>query len=287
MKSLKICNYEILNFETEPLVYSAKGITKITNPNLASALHKIIKLKETGVAPSLIEEILKEEGVHAQSALQFLKDIAILSNDIPAPYFSKAVIYCDWQISPNTEYLANRQNPIQIEIRDLDKNYKPQEPSPTLFILASLKLDYKETRKKYHALIKNNPTSAISMGFISGGHFHLTEPYIPTIKNPCAFCTIDRIIHYESQRSSHHPWSRVLAFCHNHNLPSPKTEIDEFQNALILGAILKIAKKFTTHQTSKTTQDRVLQSITIELDSGRLVEEPSIHWPLCECLEAH
>ncbi|WP_449431833.1 McbB family protein [Pseudomonas putida] len=285
MKSLKICNYEILNFESDPLIYSSHGITKITDTHLAQALRKINERNKNEASIEFIQETLSREGLCVESAIEFLKSIAVLAHDTPQPYLQRTIVFCDWQLTPNMPNISDTLNPMKIEIRDLDYTYLPEHKIPTFFILLTRALDHKKLRTTYRKIVENNSASAISIGIISGNYFHLTEPFIPAIKNPCAFCTIDRIIHYETIKPSHHRWSRLLVFCQKRDLPLPTIEVEALHNALIFGTVLKAAKRLTTPHTVKTTQDKTLQSLTVNLETGYIKEEPSVHWWMCDCLE--
>lgn len=61
MKKIKICNYEILNFEQDPLVYSSAGITKITDEGVFNALKKIVKKRGQAVTRASLKRIFKRE----------------------------------------------------------------------------------------------------------------------------------------------------------------------------------------------------------------------------------
>lgn len=290
MKTLKVHNYEILNFDNEPLIYTKNGITRITDQSLANALHEIIKHKDTEIPLDNLISILERESIQTESAMTFLESISVLGEIQKKPHFQKVNIYCDW---PNSNEISKHIKNIskgKMEIFPLTDNAllsekKDSPRKPTLFLFALSKLNPKELREQYYKITKAHPSCGISIGFLSGNHFHITEPYIPNIKNPCSFCTIDRIIYYETHRTSQHPWSRLLAFCDSTGISLPRRNIDELQKALILGALIKLGTRFTTLQQNKSTQDKALRSLTINLENGTLSEDPSVHWPLCKCME--
>ncbi len=236
MKMLRIHNYEILNFDSEPMIFSSTGFTKITDPKLAKALRHIADTQSSLLHRDELEQILTKEGLHLQSSIEFLKSILIVGDQTNAPYFENAILYSDMEI-PNT-----LKNHIE---------------------------------SKSHGVIKTQSLPAT----------HIPEITSPT-RNPCAFCTLDRITHYETLRSSQHHWSKILTFCRAQKIDLPKTPIDDLQTALIIGTITSFISKFTQPQKSKITQDRVLLSRTLNLDDGTLIEDSSFHWPLCQCLES-
>lgn len=287
MKMIRVHNYEILNFENHPLIYSNSGITKITNKGMANALEAMEKHKGTDIPIKTIKNILIKENIQAEHAIGFLKSISILGNTQAKPYFQRVRIFCEWPISPQTITHIEKSSQGTIEIAPVGfiEHIPEATAPPTLFIAALSQLNPRRLRDKYNEFLKLYPSCGISIGFISGNHYHITEPHITTIKNPCAFCTIDRIIHYENLRKSQHPWSRLLAYCDATDIPLPAREVDELQKALILGAIIKLGTRFTNNQKIKYTQDMVLRALTINLDNGYITEDPSVHWPLCKCLE--
>ncbi|UQB78913.1 McbB family protein [Pseudomonas shirazica] len=286
MKMLRIHNYEILNFDSEPMIFSSTGFTKITDPKLAKALRHIADTQSSLLHRDELEQILTKEGLHLQSSIEFLKSILIVGDQTNAPYFENAVLYSDMEI-PNTlkNHLESKSQGA-ITTQSLPTTHIPEATSPTLFVFACLKLRPESLRLNYTKLLKQNNHCGASIGYISGNQFHLTEPYIPSIGNPCAFCTLDRITHYETLRSSQHHWSKILTFCRAQKIDLPKTPIDDLQTALIIGTITSFISKFTRPQKSKITQDRVLLSRTLNLDDGTLIEDSSFHWPLCQCLES-
>ncbi|MBC3488458.1 McbB family protein [Pseudomonas sp. SWRI50] len=284
MNTLRIYNYEILNFDTEPMVFSATGFTKITEPNITNALKRIEKIRSKYIHYDALQQLLRDENLHPDTAIQFLKSLLIISEKAETPHIKNTIIYHDLNISDNLRLHLEKTNERNIQLKDLPTNDLPHSDSPTLYVLACLKLCPQSLRNTYTELLKQNPECAISVGFVSGNHFHLTEPHIPAIGNPCAYCTLDRIAHYESKRTSQHYWSKILTFCCANNLDLPRTETDEFQNTLILGAIISFANKLTQAPKSKITQDQTLLSRTLNLDNGTYTEDCSIHWPLCQCL---
>lgn len=284
MKTLRIYNYEILNFDPQPIVFSTAGFTRITDPKLAKALKHLTERQLKHIPQHELEQIFESETLQPESAISFLKSILIIGEPTQLPHFKSVTACIDWEI-PDTlkEHIENRtENKLKIT-RPSELN-TDTHPNPTLFVLAYSKLKPEELRTIYSKLSKNNPDSGISVGFISNHFFHLTEAYIPSIGNPCAFCTLDRITHYERLRASQHHWSKIWSFCQSNKIDLPKTPIDELQSALILGTIVSFTNKLTHFQKSKLTQDQVLLSRTLNLSDGSFSEDSSIHWSLCQCI---
>ncbi|WP_060515807.1 McbB family protein [Pseudomonas sp. NBRC 111132] len=284
MKTLRIYNYEILNFDTEPMVFSSKGFTKITEPKIIEALQLIEKNQSKYIHPHALDHILKKAKLQPASAIKFLKSLSIIGELTDPPSFQRTIIYHDLEIpGETTKYLEKKYN-NKLEIRNIADYIHPNNDEPTLFVFACAKLSPHLLKSTYKKLLATNPNYGATVGFISGVHFHLTEIHIPSIGNPCAFCTLDRIAHYESLRTSQHHWSKIWSFCRSNNLDLPKIEIDELQKSLILGTIISFTNKLTQAPKSKTTQDQVLLSRTINLETGITTEDASVHWPLCQCI---
>lgn len=285
MKKMKICNYEILNFDAEPLIYSDHGITRITNPQLVRALQDLTKHRNKTVTELQLGKVLSDYCLDPQEAKDYLRRLEIIDNLRPPPVLTNTIIYCDWYISQSTkDQIASSAQGI-LEVKGIAENPTFSAHTPTLFILVYTKLDLTELRGIYYDIIDKNPKSAISVGFTSGNVFHLTEPHIPAVNNPCAFCTLDRIIYYQNMRGSHHHWSKLLAFCHSENIALPKKELEGMESALVLGLLVRVANRLTCNQQRKSTQDRLLHSTTLDLETGSLQEAPSVHWSPCKCLE--
>ncbi|WP_414707225.1 McbB family protein [Pseudomonas sp. UBA4617] len=214
----------------------------------------------------------------------FLESILIIGEATKLPYFQEVTICIDWKI-PNTlkDYIESTPN-SRIQITNIYDLRTSTPTNPTLYVFAYSKLKPEELRTTYSELSKNNSDCGISVGFVSHPFFHLTEPYIPSIGNPCAFCTLDRLAHYENLRASQHHWSRIWSFCQSNKIELPRTPLDELQSTLILGNIVSFTNKFTSFQKTKITQDQFLLSRTLNLSDGSFTEDSSIHWPLCQCI---
>lgn len=266
------------------MVFSASGFTKITDPKITRALRRIEKTRAKYITEDNLALILEEENLQHASAIKFLETLSILGETTEPPYFQNTIIYHDIELSESLKVHLEERSCGKLKIKNLS-HYKPHRTdAPTLFVLVCMKLRPESIRTMYTELLELNPESGASIGFISANHFHLTEAYLPSIGNPCAFCTLDRIAHYETLRTSQHHWSKVWTFCRNNKLDLPKTEIDEFQIVLVLGSIITFANNFLEAPKRKRTQDQTFLSRTINLDNGTTTEDISIHWPLCQCL---
>lgn len=284
MSSIRIYNYEILNFDPEPVIFSAAGFTRITEPKLVTALNHLTEFNSQLIHHNELQDLLTKNSLEPEPTIEFLKSLSIIKESQQPPHIERIVLWLDWELPSAVEdWLVECSGGLLSIVHNCQLSTE-NRVNPTLFILAHSKLKPASARKTYFELAKNNPDGAISIGFISNHYFHLTEPYVPSIGNPCAFCTLDRIAHYETIRGSNHQWSQIWKFCNTSNVDLPRTHLNPLQSALILGAIGDFASRFTHLPKSGITQDAFLLSKTLNLTDGSLIEESSIHWPLCECI---
>ncbi|WP_081669726.1 McbB family protein [Pseudomonas taiwanensis] len=284
MSTLRVYNYEILNFEREPMVFSSTGFTKITEPKIIRALQQIENTQSKYIEHNDLEHIFKTENLDPRSALNFLKSLSIIGENAETPHFQETIIYHDLEIPPTLKKYYEEKYNNTIKIEKIEHFETPPPHTPRLFVFACLKLRPESIRTIYTGLMKGNPDHGASIGFISNNHFHLTEVHVPSIGNPCAFCTLDRVAYYETKRISQHPWSKVWAFCCQNRYDLPKASIDDLQTSLILGTIISFTNKLTHAPKFRQTQDQTLLSRTIDLETGAVTEEVSVHWPFCQCL---
>ncbi|PTV55393.1 McbB family protein [Pseudomonas putida] len=283
MKTLRVYNYEILNFDSDPMVFSSSGFTRITEPKIIRALQLIEESQSKYIQHHALEKILRKVHLQPSSAMNFLKSLSIIGEPTDPPFFQHTLIYHDLEISDETKNLLESKHSGSLEIRQYSEYTPHTTHKPTLFVFACTKLSPHSLKANYLNLLVSNPHCGATVGFISGNHFHLTEMHIPAIGNPCAFCTLDRITHYEKLRASQHHWCKIWSFCCSSKLDLPKIHVDELQKFLIIGTIVSFISKLTKAPKSKTTQDQVLLSRTINLETGVTTEDPSVHWPLCQC----
>ncbi|MNO76208.1 hypothetical protein D3C76_672790 [compost metagenome] len=179
----------------------------------------------------------------------------------------------------------NSEAPNKIDFAPLDDaNIHSQSDINSLLIIVSLKQNLQPIRKTYFDLAKKINEGCLCVGYLKGNTFSITQPYLPDIGNPCFFCTIDRIQHYEKQAHSTNPWSRMLLFCSEHKIDLPSPPITALQRALILGLISDRINLYTGHKIQQCFQDNALTSTSINLSSGEITEDIYPHWPMCECM---
>lgn len=284
MKAFRIYNYEILNFNNDPVVYTSAGLTRVTSEPMRSAMRRLKESALEYIEHDELEAMLVVEGLDPASAISFLRSILVVGDIVQVPHFSDVIIYTDLPLPDSYKELLREKYRGKLTISsELPREMLPT-PSPTLSIFACLNLDPGTVRSAYNAFIRNNPENGASIGFVSGSDFHLTEVHIPAIGNPCAFCTLDRIAYYERIRGSQHHWSKLWSFCKAMNVKLPSPITDELQCLMILGVIISFANKLTSAPRTLSTQDQVLLSRTLDLTNGSFTEDSSIHWPFCECL---
>ncbi|HEK1684571.1 TPA: McbB family protein [Pseudomonas putida] len=284
MKFIRVHNYEILNFEPTPIIFSATGFTKIHETKIINILQKLKEAPSNYIDTKKLEQLATNEKLQPIPAIEFLKSIKIIEEKTSHPYFNSATLFTDipisQEIAAHLKYSNISINPSKSSPCDI-----PDGRSKEIFIFAFLKINPNQLREAYIKILDRNPTCGAVIGFASGNFFHLTECHLPSIGNPCAFCTLDRVAYYERLKPSHHHWSKIWSFCQLNDIDLPTANIDALQKSLILGMLTVFVSKMTEAPKFKITQDRVLASRTLNLETGHIIEDTSIHWPFCQCLE--
>jgi McbB family protein len=70
MNTLRIYNYEIVNFEMEPMVFSSTGFTKITESKIIKALQELDNIQSKFIEYSDLEKIPRKENGYIYLAQQ-------------------------------------------------------------------------------------------------------------------------------------------------------------------------------------------------------------------------
>lgn len=280
--NITIPNYEILNFETESLVISEAGISKVHSQSLLQALRQI-QLSSVMTREEL-DEVFCENGLNACDAFKFLeKIIPLIANE--EMYFEKTIIVHDWKGRTNFEDLFRQELSAALEIRNFSSDTVSSLSGGKYFIvLICYAYDYSSVKKLHFDMSKASPQSAITVCWPMGGFFCIGQPYIAEIGNPCHFCNVDRLVHSASIVSVKNEWARVLNFCKGKHASVPSKELSFYQELIVVGAIIRKIKFFTEPGTTRKYQDDVLYVSYLQLSDGQLYEEPASHWYMCDCL---
>lgn len=102
MNVFRIYNYEILNFDLDPMIFSSTGFTKIKEPKIIRALQKMESTQSKYIKRQDLEEIFETEKLEPISTLNFLKTLSILGEKAEPPHFQNVIIYHDLDAPPTT-----------------------------------------------------------------------------------------------------------------------------------------------------------------------------------------
>jgi len=284
MNQIKLCNYEILYFDNTPAVFSSKGVTKINSTSLLTVLEQYLPFKNTHVSLQEFTQTLKSQHLNTEQSLSFLSSIGITTKAAPEPYLQHAVIASDWLLPASLKTAFIEETATKLEFVPLEEVRHHQALKSTLYVIICNQIKISDLKEIYFDLCTKNTNHAVSLGFSSPTHFHLTEPFLPEIGNPCAFCTLERMAHYQSFRPSNNPWTKLVSFCSQKGIATPTVPTDLLSKTLILGMVVRSIKPFLDSYCTRTTQDVCLQATTLELNTGFIKRSASIHWPLCDCL---
>jgi McbB family protein len=281
---LNIQSYEILNFRSDNLVVSRKGVSKISSPSLLAALTKLKSYKSISKAEFL--EILSEHGLNPEAAYGFLEKALSIKEDPGEIYFEKTIVAHDWDKTTDLEALLRSEIDTPLEISDISGSLKGIVSSKKCYIvIACMNYDYDFIKEIYFDLVSAAPDSAISVCYRSGNSFCISQPYLPKVGNPCHFCSIDRLINYEGYHSGRNTWSRLLHFCKNKHIAVPAESLNILQRSLVVGAIVKKIKLLTNPGSEYRYQDNVLQDSYVDFNGNFVRDVSASHWYMCDCLK--
>lgn len=280
---LNIQSYEILNFHSDNLVISKKGVSKVSSPSLLAALTKLKSYKN--ISRDEFNEILSEHGLNPEAAYDFLEKALSIKEDPGEMYFEKTIVAHDWGKATDLEALLRGEINTPLEIVDISDSLRDVVLSKRYYIvIACMNYDYDFIKKIYFDLVSVAPDSAISVCYRAGNSFCISQPYLPKIGNPCHFCSIDRLINYEDYHSSRNTWSKLLQFCKSRHIAVPAESLNILQRSLVVGAIIKKIKLLTISDSECRYQDNVLQDSYVDFNGNFVRDVSASHWYMCDCL---
>ncbi|MBJ2180719.1 McbB family protein [Pseudomonas veronii] len=282
--NITIPNYEILNFETESLIISDMGVSKVHSQPLLKALRQL-KLSSV-MTKDDVDEVLSENGLEANSAFEFLKGI-IPFGAVEELYFEQTVVVHSLGRKGFFEDVFRQEFSGVLEFKEFSSDVVESVRGGRCFVvLICYGYEYDSIKKLHFDLAKASPQSAISVCWPMGGFFCIGQPYIAEIGNPCHFCTVDRLVNNESVTHSKNNWASVLAFCKGKHVSVPFKALSLYQELIVIGAIVRNVKFFTDVGMVRKYQDNILYATYLQLSDGRIFEEPNSHWYMCDCLGA-
>lgn len=281
--NLKIHNYDILNFETNNIVISEKGVATVNSPSLLEIFKKLQSRKN--ISEEELLNLFHTYKLDTKEAHTSLQAIIGLREEIGSSYFGNVIVVHDWESECQLKTLIGSELPeTTIVYHRLGEKIIATEKTNTFLVMLCTNYDYTKIKKSYFDFSSSNPRSAISVAYTAGDQFIISQPYIPSLGKPCHFCTIDRMIENEAHRPSTNTWSRLLNFCRKNRASLPASKLSLFQQTLIIAAIIQKIKLINTHNDQLRYQDNILQETTTCLSTGRTSETSTAHWSMCDCL---
>lgn len=284
---LTFSEYDILNLPRESLLVSSNGISKVNSPQLLSALQELKTQHGTLIEKTQFNKIILNHKLAPKETYQFLENAIGLKPRPTDIYFKKALIIHDWKDHQEFETIINQELKCEHQVILEHDALVSHVKNKAYFIkIICTQYNHAKLKKLYFDLADSAPLSAICVGYLSGDLFHISQPYVANIGNPCHFCTIERQINYEKCRSTSNSWSALLSFCNERNIATPSQNLNLLQRNLALGAIVQKIKLHTEHGAGFRHQDNTLTSTTIDLSTGAITEELHPHWHSCNCLRS-
>lgn len=144
---LNIQSYEILDFNSDNLVVSKKGVSKISSPPLLAALNKLQSYKN--ISRSELNEVLSTHGLNPEPAFDFLEKIISIKDACEDLYFDKTIVAHDWDENINLEELLRSEINTPLEVCSISGLVRDQTLNKKYYIVIMCRnYDY-ELIKKY------------------------------------------------------------------------------------------------------------------------------------------
>jgi len=279
--------FDIISLPNESLIVSTNGASKTDSKKLLIVLQELKKQQSPRIPKALFDKIVSTQKLPIKETYTFLNLAIGLRNQPSEIYFKKVLIAHDWSNPEEFKALIDQEVKFDHEIvNDLESLVDRARDNAFLIKIVCMQYNYSKLKNLYFCLADSSPNSAISIAYLSGDVFRISQPYIPNIGNACHFCLIERQLHYEKINESKNTWSALLNFCVDRNITIPAQNLSLLQRNLALGTLMKKIKLHTEHNQGFRYQDNSLASMTINLNSGLITEELNPHWHSCTCLRS-
>jgi len=282
---LNFSDYSLLNLRENTLLVSPCGAIKITSTKLKAALTELQSRGKTSIDDGRLNKILRTNKLPLRSTKLFLESTINLKAKPSEPYYKKILILHDWPEENELERIAEQELNSEYKfIYDNDALIEEANKEPQFIKIITTQYNYKKIKTLYFKLTHLAPTSAISVSYVGGNIFHIGQPHINDLGNPCHFCAIDRQLNYERRNASKNSWTKLMRFCQDHDITTPSQRLNLLQRNLAAGAIIRKIRFHTEHDVGRCFQDNVISSTVVNLNTGALIEEIIPHWHSCDCL---
>jgi McbB family protein len=280
---LSIQNYNLLNFNSDSVVISQKGVSRVKSPSLLEVIRRLNN--RSSITDNELLGLFSEYNLDQEEAYQSLEGIIDIQTEKDAFYFKTIIVAHDWDDTAQFESLLLDELPSSTSVCKISElAQRITVDSCSYIILACKNYEYNDLKKIYFQITSNHPESAVSICYSNGDSYVIGQPYFPKIGNPCHFCSIDRLINHETYKPSKNTWSSLLNFCRSKHIPIPTPHYSLYQKCLIIGAIVQKVKLITGSNGICRFQDNILQETTLSLSNGNVSESSISHWCMCDCL---
>ncbi|MDR6608919.1 McbB family protein [Pseudomonas synxantha] len=279
--------FDIISLPNESLIISTNGASKTDSKKLLTVLQELKKQQPPRIPKALFDKIVSAQKLPIKETYTFLNLAIGLRNQPSEIYFKKVLIAHDWSNREEFKALIDQEVKFDHEIvNDLESLVDRARDNAFLIKIVCMQYNYSKLKNLYFCLADSSPNSAISIAYLSGDVFRISQPYIPNIGNACHFCLVERQLNYEKINESRNTWSALLNFCVDQNITIPAQNLSLLQRNLALGTLIKKIKLHTEHNQGFRYQDNSLASMAIDLNSGLITEELNPHWHSCTCLRS-
>lgn len=282
---LKIHNYEMLNFESQKLIISEKGISKINSDPLWSVLRELQESQDGTITDAALNELIIKNELPNPTTRNFLNTAIKIQNHLKNPYFEEVLIIHNLKNATPLSKILSEEVTRKCKIIPISKLNIERLKNKRIFLhFFCEQYDYHTLHNNFFEISEKLPQAALCVSYFTADSFCVSQPFIPETGSPCHFCAIDRISSYEDYTSSNNSWTKLLRFCKKNSIVTPAKELSLLQRSLAYGLLVQRINFYTTQHMSRRYQDSVFSSATINLHTGEITEEIVPHWFLCTCL---
>lgn len=282
---IRIYNYEMLNFNSEKIIISEKGISKINSPLLWNALLDLKSIIGNDIHDEHLDKLIEKHDLPTNDTKSFLKTIVRFNTRTVDKYYDETFIIHDSDDARHMmKTIANEFEKKPTFIRFNELTIEKIKHEKNFFHFYCENYDYSNLKSTYFKLAEALPMSAFSVSHFTTHSFSFSQPYIPEIGNPCHFCEVDRACHYEEINAGSNSWIKLLQFGKERNISIPEKKPSSLHKALAFGLLNQRINLYTNNRGGCRYQDSIFSAAKINLNDGRITEENIPHWYLCRCL---
>lgn len=270
--------YQTIEADACHLILGKHGLSTVTNQTLWNFL------TEWAVTPNITKTQIVHEIDHTDldrsDTIKFLEETIGFKSEAKG-FFSATRIF--YEASNPFERIVNRVFPGELDIViSCSELPETKHGDSNLDILLFCDPTMEASKESYQQHIKKNPHNGVLAGYFSNNQFVLTSPHLTDIGNPCAYCTLDRALHYLKIRKTSSSWALITKYFTEYRIPLPPPILTELHIPMI-ASFISLTIDLYTSENRASHQDDVYLERSLDLSTGDVSKALPTHWYLCNC----